>query len=93
MVVALICLTIGAVFAVFPGPAIPFFFIAGALLASESRVIARFMDWCEVRVRTILAWAKRRWRNWPMAGRVAVIVAGTLFSAGAAYFSYRWFIA
>jgi hypothetical protein len=89
IVVAIVCLAIGAVLTVIPGPAILFFFVAGGLLASESRLIARFMDWSEVRIRKLLAWAKRRWRHLSGAGRITlmIIVAGT--SAAGLLLSYR----
>src|SRR5687768_5558348 len=49
-IVAIICLGVAVVLSIFPGPAIPFFFVAGGLLAAESRPIARLMDWAEVLV-------------------------------------------
>lgn len=86
---ALGCFALGALFAVIPGPALPFFFLGGGLLATESRPIARFMDWCEVEVRKVVAWGKRRWRRLPTIARVAVIVLVVCCSAGSAYLSYR----
>jgi hypothetical protein len=86
---AVVCLAIGAVLAVFPGPAIPFFFLSGALLASESRLIARLMDWIEVKARAVAAWAKRRWRRLPGPARVILIMVGVCCSAGATYLGYR----
>src|SRR5688572_16410802 len=52
---AIVCLAIGVVLAVMPGPAVLFFFLAGGLLATESRIVARLMDWLEVRLRKIIA--------------------------------------
>jgi hypothetical protein len=84
-----VCLLIGAVFAIIPGPAIPFFFVAGAMFATESRTIARFMDWSEVLIRKIVAWAKRRWRRLPAAARVGLLILGACVSAGTVYLGYR----
>lgn len=89
LVVALVAVAIGAVLAVFPGPAVPFFIVAGALLASESRPIARFMDWSEVRLRRLLAWAKRRWRRLSSVGRAAVLSVAAASSAVTLYLGYR----
>lgn len=91
LVAGLIALIIGLVLCVFPGPAVPFFFISGGLLAAESRPIARFMDWSEVMCRRILAWGKRQWRRMPVFGRVGVLIAGACCSAGTMYLSYRIF--
>jgi hypothetical protein len=89
-ILAFIFIAVGAVLVVIPGPAIPFFFIAGGLLATESRYIARLMDWIEVRARKIVAWARQRWRRLPKPVRAVLIVLGICCSAGSAYLSYRF---
>lgn len=86
---AVVCLAIAVVLSVIPGPAIPFFFIAGGLLATESRLVARGMDWAEVKFRALAAWGKRRWGRLPRAARLALVVLGCACSAGLAYGSYR----
>lgn len=88
---ALVCFALGVVFAVIPGPALPFFFLGGGLLATESRPIARFMDWGEVEIRKVVAWGRRRWRRLPILARVVVVVLLVGCSAGSAYLSYRFF--
>jgi hypothetical protein len=90
IVFALLCFAIGAVLAVIPGPAIPFFFLGGGLLATESRPMARFMDWCEVLIRRAFRWGKRHWDRLPRAVRVVLIVIGACCSATMAYLSYRF---
>lgn len=87
---AAVSLAIAVVLSVFPGPALPFYFLAGGLLATESRTIARAMDWTEVRARRIAAWGKRRWRRLPVAARVALLAVGAACSAGTAYLTWRW---
>lgn len=89
-VLALVCLAIGAVLSVIPGPAIPFFIIGGGLLATESKPVARFMDWSEVRIRKLMAWGKRRWHRLPGWARVVLIGVGIACSLGTAYLSYRF---
>ena len=86
---AALAIALGLVFAVIPGPAILFFALAGALLASESKVVARFLDWCEVKIRAVLAWAKRIWKRLPVPGKVAVVIVGAAGSVGATVMSYR----
>lgn len=44
---ALVCFVIGLVLAFVPGPAIVFFFLAGALVASDWRWAAGLLDWTE----------------------------------------------
>ncbi len=90
--IATVAIALGLVFAVIPGPAILFFAIAGALLASESRGVARFLDWCEVKIRAVVKWAQRIWKRLPIAGKVAVLIVGAAGSVGAAMVSYRMFV-
>src|SRR5690242_10487401 len=44
LVGAVVCLAIGVVLAVMPGPAVLFFALAGGLLAAQSATVARFLD-------------------------------------------------
>jgi hypothetical protein len=85
----IVCVLIGLVLSVIPGPAIPFFLLGGAMLATESRRIARFMDWSEVRLRKLAAWAKRRWRKFPTVARVLLIIIGAGGLGATAYLGFR----
>jgi hypothetical protein len=85
LALALVAFAIGAVLTVIPGPAILFFFIGGGLLAAESLLVARAMDWLEVRLRKIVAWLRRHWRRLPTLGRAVVIGAGAFVSIATTY--------
>jgi hypothetical protein len=89
LAVALIAMAIGAILMFVPGPAIPFFFLAGALLATESLTIARVLDWSEVRLRALWRWGKGHWGNTPHWGRALLVVAAIGLSAASTYVSYR----
>jgi hypothetical protein len=60
--IALLSLAAGVVLMFIPGPAILFFALTGALLATQSRWIARLLDRGEVEGRKALA-SVRRWRR------------------------------
>lgn len=60
---SLLCIAIGIVLVFIPGPAVLFFFIAGGLLAAESRVIARWMDTLELLARGVWNALRRRWHR------------------------------
>lgn len=90
LIAGFVCLAVGALLVIFPGPAIPFFFLAGAFLASESRRVAKVMDWAEVRVRKIVAWLKPRWKRLPKPLRITLMILGPCCSITAAYFFFRW---
>jgi hypothetical protein len=62
--VALISFLIGVVLAFIPGPAILFFAITGALLATQSRWVARELDAIELKLRDLWQrWQARRARS------------------------------
>lgn len=88
VVFALVFFAIGCVLVVMPGPAFLFFILAGGILATESRLVAQFMDWSEVRVRTLLTWGKANWRRLPFAARTAVVVITLCCAALLAYWAY-----
>jgi multisubunit Na+/H+ antiporter MnhG subunit len=55
-VFALLSFAIGVVLVFVPGPAVVFFALTAALLAAESRAVARALDRAELRLRDV--WAK-----------------------------------
>lgn len=61
-VAAVLCLAIGVVLVFIPGPAVLFFAMAAALLAIQSRAVARACDYSEVRLRRWFA-AMKRWKQ------------------------------
>lgn len=81
-VVAIAALAVALLLSVMPGPAILFFFIAGTLLASESLVAARMLDWLEVKLRKFIFLSSRMWRRCSAPVRVA-LVGGIAVLAGA----------
>jgi hypothetical protein len=90
---ALLALAVGLFFSVMPGPAIVFFALAGGLLAAESLVLARLLDWGEVRLRAVLGWARRRWKRLGWPGRVAVILAGVSLSLATTLLTWHFMMA
>lgn len=90
VVVAVVAFLLGLFFAVFPGPAIPFFLLAAALLATHSRPLARALDWLEVRLRELFLKLRRTWRRLPLVGRVVLAVVALACPAALTYFAYRW---
>lgn len=60
---AFLCLGAGVVFALIPGPAILFFALGGALLATQSLWFARWLDRGELWARRTLAQVRESWRR------------------------------
>ncbi len=89
---AAILTALGIVFVFIPGPAFVFFLLAGGLIATESRAVARFMDWGEVKGHALFSWSRRRWKSLPAAAKAALAAVTLGGAAGIAYFSYwLWF--
>lgn len=80
-VAAALAAAVGVVLAFLPGPAVLFFLIAGALLASEWLWMARMLDWLEIRLRRLARFSARLWRSLPAAGRVVVVLVAASASA------------
>lgn len=91
MAVATLAVAIGIVLMFIPGPAVLFFAIAGTLLASESRGVARFLDWTEVKIRQLVTAGLDAWRRWSWLGRAAAVAVVALLAAAAAILAYRVF--
>jgi uncharacterized membrane protein YbaN (DUF454 family) len=86
---AVIFFAIGIVLVFIPGPAILFFFLAGALLAEESRAIARLLDWLELRVRAIWRPLKAWWKRRTQAAKLSVAISFAIVAGAVTYGSFK----
>lgn len=55
---ALVLVIAGMVMLPAPGPGTVVVALGAAMLAQESSLVARALDWCEARIRQLVAWAK-----------------------------------
>ena len=83
-----LALVVGFILVFIPGPAVLFFLIAGALLASDWLPVARLLDWGEVHVRRIWARVRQIWDRLSIPARVAIVVTGALLGAATSYGFY-----
>jgi hypothetical protein len=60
---ALLAFAVGVVLMFIPGPAVVFFGLSGALLATQSRSVARGLDWLELRLRALYDDARSTWHR------------------------------
>lgn len=87
-VLAGLCAVIGFILVFIPGPAVVFFLIAGALLATDWLPVARLLDWGEVHVRRIWQWLGAFWGRRSTAARVALGLTGVIIVAAAGFGFY-----
>jgi hypothetical protein len=90
---ALVLLAGGIVLCFIPGPGLPLIVIGAGLLADESRIIARGMDWIEVRLRKLIKMAFRWWHGASLLAKEAAIGVAMLLASAAAYGGYRFLLA
>lgn len=89
LALGVLAILVGIVLCVIPGPGLPFIFIGGGLLAAESKVVARAMDWLEVHVRAVWRWGKRHWDRLPLWGKIVVGGIALAASVGGTWFGWR----
>ena len=89
-VAAIVLVAAGVVFCLIPGPGLPLILFGAALLADISRVVARALDWLEVRIRDAISWARQWWQHASRSPRIAVIVLAVCIAGGAVYGGYRF---
>lgn len=92
----LVVLAAGLVLLPAPGPGMVVVAIGAAMIAQESLVIAKFLDWLELRGHNGYLRLKARWVRWPKVARLAVTIVALLFStalaAGVLLLSYLVFL-
>lgn len=89
--VGVVALVIGLAELVFPGPAILFIALGGAVLATQSRTAAEVMDWGEVKLRAVMQFARSYWRGASRPLRIVIVAVVVGAAAVGAYFTYRVF--
>ncbi len=89
--VGIVALLIGLAELVFPGPAILFIALGGAVLATQSRTAAVVMDWGEVKLRVAARFARSCWRNASLPLRIVIVAVAAVAAAIGAYLTFRLF--
>lgn len=78
----LVLMAVGFLLLFIPGPGLIFLFVGGFLIAQQSLVAARMLDWGEICLRWLLHRSVRAWRRSSMTLKV-VLVAGAAVVLGA----------
>lgn len=92
----LLLVIIGFILMFVPGPGSVIALLGAAMLAQESRFVARLLDRAEVTLWQCLAWAKRYWASSSQVTRVLLsLVAASMIAVGVAlmyrYIESTWF--
>ena len=81
-------LAAGIFFLPAPGPGWAVIFIGGGLIAQESERGAKVLDWTELRLRAVVDWALRIWKNASIPVRIVIVVLTLAIVGAAAYGAY-----
>ena len=84
-------LVAGIFFLPAPGPGWGIIFIGGGLIAQESEVAAKVLDWVELRLRAVVDWALRLWKNASAPARAGIVAVGLVIAGGAGFAAYEIF--
>ena len=68
-----------------PGPGFLILLVGGGLIAQESLLAARALDWIEVRLRAVVQAALRIWKGASTPVRVLIVILAAAVVGGAAY--------
>jgi hypothetical protein len=72
-----------------PGPGTVLLVIGGGLIAEESLLAARALDWAEVRLRKLYTRSLQLWNGTPPATRVVLVICALLIVASLAFGAYK----
>ncbi len=74
-----------------PGPGWLIILLGIGMFAGESHLIARFMDWGEVRLRKLAGWAMNFWRSSSAMVKVLLVLVVLVFITTSGYGAYYIF--
>jgi hypothetical protein len=80
---------VGVFLLAFPGPGTIVMFIGGGLIAEESLLVARLLDWLEVRLRNLCARIVRAWNRTSPVIKVLLVICAFAIAASLAFGAYK----
>ena len=92
VVIGVVIVAVGIVALPAPGPGTLVIAIGAALIARESRVVAKALDWLELRIRAVVKRAVGVWKAASPPARIALGAVGVGLLGVAVYFAYTFTI-
>jgi uncharacterized protein (TIGR02611 family) len=84
----LLIIAAGVFMLVAPGPGLLVVFLGAMLIAQQSLLAARALDWLELRLRELTVWSLRRWRCAPWMIKALLVVLAIALSGALALGTY-----
>jgi hypothetical protein len=85
LILGFIVFAAGLFFLPAPGPGIIIVALGAALIAQASLLGARALDWCELKIRALIAWALGVWESAGAVARAAIVMGGIVIAAAGGY--------
>ncbi|HXG91375.1 MAG TPA: PGPGW domain-containing protein [Blastocatellia bacterium] len=89
VVIGLLLIAAGIFFLPAPGPGTLILALGGGLIARESLIAARVLDWLEIKIRRVLASALKLWAKSPLRIKVLIVVLALIVLAALAFVAYK----
>lgn len=84
----LLIMAAGVFMMVAPGPGLLAIFVGAALIAQQSLLAARTLDWLELRLRELTAWSLTLWRRLPRMVKILLVVLVVVLVGALAFSAY-----
>lgn len=89
-----ILLAAGGVFLLFvPGPGLLLLLLGAILIAQQSLLAARVLDWAEVRIRKLLFWSMSKWDSSSPALKILLLALAVFVVGAVAFGAFKLWIA
>lgn len=83
----------GFFFLFVPGPGLLILFLGAALIAKQSLLAARALDWTEVRVRKVLNWSLGAWRGSSPALKILLVFLALAVVGAVGFGAFKFLLA
>ena len=84
----MLVMAIGLFFIIAPGPGLLVLFIGAGLIAQQSLLAARALDWSELQSRKLANWASGVWRHVPL--KIVLMLFAMFVTGAASYAAYTF---
>jgi hypothetical protein len=89
----ILLMTAGIFFLFVPGPGLVILLLGAVLLAQQSLLAARALDWTEIRARKPLIWSLGAWRSASPALKVLLVVLALVLAGAMGFGAFKFLIA
>jgi uncharacterized protein (TIGR02611 family) len=86
----MLVMAIGLFFIIAPGPGLLVIFIGAGLIAQQSLLAARALDWSELQSRKLADWASGVWRHVPLTVKIVLMLFAMFVTGAASYAAYTF---